>query len=123
FLFLHCNTNCWEECCNKGCPSGYANTGCTCIMYNSYWKNSYVPTTYAKPYRGSGNHLQCANELTNIVGLCYKKCSNGYTMQSLGLCSQTCPSDTRDFGIGCIREAYDRGIGTIPLTIKMKPRK
>ena len=117
----HCS---WEtSCC--GCGGDYTDDGCTCRRDDSYWKSSYVPRTYAKPSygRGAGNPLQCAPGLNNIAGLCYNNCPYGYTMQSLGLCSQICPSGTKDFGIGCIREAYNRGVGKIPLTIKLKPRK
>ena len=114
----------WESAC-CGCGGGYTDDGCTCRRDDSYWKSSYVPRTYAKPSygRGAGNPLQCAQGLNNIAGLCYKNCPYGYTMQSLGLCSQICPSGTKDFGVGCIREAYNRGVGKIPLTIRLKPRK
>ena len=113
-----------SRCCNN-CRAGYNDDGCTCRRHHIFTKHSYVPRTYAKHSygRGWGTPMKCEYGLDNIAGLCYKKCNPGYNMQSLGLCSQVCPPDSRDMGVGCIRDSYNRGIGTIPLKIRMKPRK
>jgi hypothetical protein len=61
-------------------------------------------------------------ETEDSVGLCYDQCKPGYSKQSLGLCSQNCPAGSKDFGVGCTREAYNRGVGDLPFSMYMKKR-
>jgi hypothetical protein len=64
---------------------------------------------------------QCPSGKTqNYTGLCYDACPNGFTNQSSGSCSQVCPSGTKDYGVGCEREFYDRGTGTLPVVRYLK---
>ena len=85
--------------CSTKCPPGQTNIGiggCQREKYN----------------RGIGKPMECApGQTQDSLGLCYEACPKGYSKQSLGLCSQDCPSDSKDFGVGCIREAYNRGVG------------
>ena len=102
--------------CYPRCRPGFNGVGPVCWRdLPRYWKGSYG--------RGAGSSMQCAPGLRNIAGLCYKECPPGFTMQSLGLCSQICPPGSTDFGVGCTRESYNRGVGSTPFSIYMKPRK
>jgi hypothetical protein len=102
--------------CYKRCKPGYSGKGPVCWRdVSRYWKKSYG--------RGAGSSMNCAPGLRNIAGLCYRECPPGFTMQSLGLCSQICPPGSTDFGVGCTRESYNRGVGSTPFSIYMKPRK
>jgi hypothetical protein len=79
------------------------------------------------------------------LGLCYQDCNitagvadmkNGqvvkkpgmesinYTMQSAGLCSQECPKGVlMDFGVGCTRQQFNRGVGSPGWSMRFKNRK
>jgi hypothetical protein len=73
--------------------------------------------------RGAGVPMKCApGEIQKSAGLCYDACPSGYQDQSLGLCSQSCPAGSKDFGVGCTREGYNRGVGTIPFSVYLKER-
>jgi hypothetical protein len=60
---------------------------------------------------------------TEIAGLCYSAIPSGYSRKLLGTLDQDCPAGSSDFGVGCTREAYNRGAGLIPLGIRVKDRK
>jgi hypothetical protein len=60
---------------------------------------------------------------TDIAGLCYSDIPVGYSRKVVGTLDQDCPPGSQDFGVGCIRQAYNRGAGLIPLGIKFKDRK
>lgn len=48
------------------------------------------------------------------AGLCYTNCKEGY--QGVGItCEVTCPPNTSDAGLVCIKHSYIRGDGTIPI--------
>jgi hypothetical protein len=61
-------------------------------------------------------------EETNIAGLCYGDIPKGYSRKVIGTLDQDCPPGSTDFGVGCIRQAYNRGVGLIPLGIRFKDR-
>lgn len=102
--------------CYPKCRPGFVGKGPVC------WRD-ITPYTKQSYGRGAGNPMRCAPGLDNVAGLCYRKCPPGFTMQSLGLCSQVCPPGSTDFGVGCTREMYNRGVGDVPFNIYMKPRK
>ena len=60
---------------------------------------------------------------TEIAGLCYSDIPVGYSRKVVGTLDQDCPPGSQDFGVGCTRQAYNRGAGLIPLGIKFKDRK
>ena len=62
------------------------------------------------------------DEETNIAGLCYGKIPPGYSRKLIGTLDQDCPGGSTDFGVGCTRQAYNRGAGLIPLGIRVKDR-
>lgn len=84
-------------------------------------------------------------EYSTSLGLCYPDCNltagvaemkNGqvvkkpgqesinYTMQSAGLCSQECPKGVlMDFGVGCTRQQFNRGVGSPGWSMRFKNRK
>ena len=45
--------------------------------------------------------------------LCYDPPKKGWHLLA-GTYSQDCPSGSKDFGVGCTREMYNRGVGKIP---------
>jgi hypothetical protein len=61
-------------------------------------------------------------EETNIAGLCYGDIPKGYSRKVVGTLDQDCPPGSADFGVGCTRQAYNRGAGLIPLGIRFKDR-
>lgn len=61
-------------------------------------------------------------EETNIAGLCYGDIPKGYSRKVIGTLDQDCPPGSTDFGVGCTRQAYNRGAGLIPLGIRFKDR-
>ena len=61
-------------------------------------------------------------EETNIAGLCYGDIPKGYSRKVVGTLDQDCPPGSTDFGVGCTRQAYNRGAGLIPLGIRFKDR-
>ena len=71
--------------------------------------------------RGAGESMKCKAGEVQDGALCYKA-REGFSLLA-GTFSQHCPAGTRDIGVGCERESYNRGAGLIPLTIRMKPRK
>jgi hypothetical protein len=101
--------------CYNRCPAGWEHVAG--MPYNC--KKSGVPLS--EP-RGAGSPMKCAAGEKEIAGLCYNECPSGSVMQSLGLCSQSCPAGANDFGVGCTREAYNRGAGRPKITIKIKSR-
>jgi hypothetical protein len=101
--------------CYKKCAAGYYGDGPVCYSNDGPFDRE----TYD---RGVGEPLKCPSNMTQIGALCYPAIPPGYARQSLGLLSQTCPDGSRDFGVGCVREFYNRGIGMIPLDVKMKKR-
>ena len=62
------------------------------------------------------------DEETNIAGLCYGDIPKGYSRKVIGTLDQDCPPGSTDFGVGCTRQAYNRGAGLIPLGIRFKDR-
>ena len=101
--------------CYKRCPAGMSHVPGMPYLCRA----NGVPVSEG---RGAGTPMKCAAGETNIAGLCYNNCPSGSVMQSLGLCSQTCPQNTTDFGVGCTRESYSRGVGRPKITIKIKRR-
>lgn len=45
--------------------------------------------------------------------LCYKKCAPGYSGAAT-ICWRKCPSGWNDFGVGCSKPSYGRGVGRVP---------
>ena len=71
--------------------------------------------------RGFGDMPGCAPGQTAFEGLCYNL-TPGFVIQSAGLESDSCPAGSFDFGVGCTRESYNRGAGTIAFDMHMKKR-
>ena len=101
--------------CYSGCPAGQSH-----VAGMPYLCKANVPLSQG---RGVGTPMHCKDGETGIAGLCYDPCASGSTMQSLGLCSQNCPAGTTDFGVGCTRESYNRGVGTPAIRMHLKSRR
>jgi hypothetical protein len=71
--------------------------------------------------RGIGDLPVCGAGATEKDGLCYYL-TPGYVIQSAGLESDPCPPGSFDFGVGCTRESYNRGVGHIAFDMHMKKR-
>jgi hypothetical protein len=70
--------------------------------------------------RGAGVLTGCGSGLVKDGALCYKE-KPGYTLLA-GTFAQNCPSGSKDIGVACERASYNRGVGLMPLGIRMKPR-
>jgi hypothetical protein len=101
--------------CYSGCPAGQSH-----VAGMPYLCKANVPLSQG---RGVGTPMHCKDGEKGIAGLCYDPCEAGSTMQSLGLCSQNCPAGTTDFGVGCTRESYNRGVGTPAIRMHLKSRR
>ena len=102
------------------CPDGYSRIpGMPYLCTASFTKQSRVlpPRTLKCPKKTDGQRE------TDIAGLCYSDIPKGYSRKVLGTLDQDCPPGSQDFGVGCTREAYNRGAGLIPLGIRVKDRK
>ena len=102
------------------CPDGYSRIpGMPYLCTASFTKQSRVlaPRTLKCPKKADGQRE------TDIAGLCYSEIPKGYSRKVLGTLDQDCPPGSQDFGVGCTREAYNRGAGLIPLGIRVKDRK
>ena len=102
--------------CYENCPSGYARQpGMPYLCTRSFTKNSFV----IPPQAGI-----CDSTKENLGGLCYRReLPSGYKRIIVGTLDQNCPAGTTDFGVGCTRESYSRGVGKVPLDIVFKTRK
>ena len=125
--------NDWEERIDglnyNKCPEGFGRVpGMPYLCSKSFTKQSRVlgPKHMKCPMKPvSGvvvDGLQRERE-TEVAGLCYSDIPIGYSRKTLGLLDQDCPPGSQDFGVGCTRQAYNRGAGLIPLGIKFKERK
>ena len=70
--------------------------------------------------RGVGVPMICTGGDEQDGALCYKP-KPGFKLLA-GTFSQRCPAGSTDIGVACEREHYNRGAGTIPLGVRMKPR-
>ena len=96
--------------CVPRCKDGYDNVLGIC-----------VPNTYTDA-NNAGVSMVCAKGKQQSGAFCYDQCASGYTMKTSGICAQDCPSGSTDYGVGCTREAYNRGTGHLPFTVYMKQR-
>jgi hypothetical protein len=71
--------------------------------------------------RGFGDMPTCGPGTTEFQGLCYYL-SPGFEIKSAGLETEPCPPGSQYFGVGCTREAYNRGVGHIAFDMHMKKR-
>ncbi|MFN8486485.1 MAG: Ig-like domain-containing protein [Caldilineaceae bacterium] len=104
---------CWER-----CKAGYADHGATCYrgIFDWYFKNTYG--------RGAGVGVSaCAAGMERNGSLCYPKCTAGYYGAG-PVCFQFCPSDYKDDGAVCRKDAivipketYPRGAGVVLNTV------
>ena len=124
--------NSWEERIDglnyNKCPDGFSRIpGMPYLCTKSFTKESRVlgPRPMKCPMKPvSGVVVDGAQREreTDIAGLCYNEIPKGYSRKTLGLLDQDCPPGSQDFGVGCIRQAYNRGAGVLPLGIKFKDR-
>lgn len=101
--------------CYSKCPEGMehmpgAPYSCRTIGEISYGRTAGVP-------------MICGEGQTeDSLGLCYNQPPPGFEKTTLGLMADKCPDGTTDFGVGCSRESYNRGVGKIGLSIYLKER-
>jgi hypothetical protein len=111
------------------CPDGFGRVpGMPYLCSKSFTKQSRVLAPRSmkcpqKPVVGVLPDGAQRERETEIAGLCYNDIPAGYSRKTLGLLDQDCPAGSQDFGVGCTRQAYNRGAGLIPLGIKFKDRK
>jgi hypothetical protein len=78
--------------CSQVCPTGYDDTGATCLKPN---------TT-----RGAGLIPKCPGNKVNDKGLCYDPCPSGFEGKG-PVCWQTCPKSVPyECGAGCTSTNY-----------------
>ena len=114
----HGDENAIAGLCYKKCRDGYNYVpGGGVLCSRSFTKNSFVIPPQA---------AECPPGKKNIAGLCYVDDANmpkGYSRKVIGTLDQSCPAGSTDIGVSCQRETYNRGVGTIPLHVYIKPRK
>jgi len=104
---LHCDDNqdMVDGLCYAECPTG--------LHHVPGFPYQCVGADGISQMRGAGTVPGCKTGEVQSVGLCYRAPPTGYT-NILGVEWQGCPPGTKDFGVGCTRESYTRGIGAIP---------
>ncbi len=93
--------------CYTTCKPGYTQTGATC---------NRLPQVKYRSIRSQVGTLpdKCSNNKELFGRLCYPACPSGYERkaENLEFCSQKCPSDFKDIGIGgCQKPRDNRGVG------------
>lgn len=118
-----CYKNCREgyngvgPVCWGACKDGYKNHPASCYKHIFSW---YFKKSYGRGVGRVGN--SCKSDSEKQAGLCYKKCSNGYT--GLGpVCWFKCPDGYKDDGAICrkdlkvvAKKSYRRNV-KIPIPI------
>ena len=102
--------------CYPKCTNGTSRTGLSCGGVTT------KPSKTLTPYP-----MQCGDGKVDgapwgSAGLCYGAIPDGYSRQSAGLLSQTCPSGAPDIGVACQRETYTRA-PTVALTMGIRDRR
>lgn len=93
--------------CYKKCPDGWEHV--PAMPYNCRLKGA--PDPYG---RGVGKIPGCdPKKKVQDGALCYDPPKKGWHLLA-GTYSQDCPPGSQDFGVGCTREMYNRGVGKIP---------
>lgn len=111
--------------CYEDCRPGYRREGLLCTRSFNKRTEIQAPRELKCPRTaraGVAAGVVEWDEETNIAGLCYGKVPPGYSRKLLGTLDQDCPPGSTDFGVGCTRQAYNRGAGLIPLGIRFKDR-
>ena len=123
------------------CPSGQQNLAGLC--YNcpagtspqspGFCSQGGALTIQTKTYpREIGDAIGCSPNKQKVNGMCYDKCSPGYSMGpgGQGICYQQCPAGSKPTNLvdnsasaTCLRESYNRGAGLVPFDVKFKNRK
>ena len=74
--------------------------------------------------RGAGNVMKCGKgQSEDSLGLCYNDPPSGFRKSTLGMMEDILPEGTIDFGVGGMRESYNRGAGKVGLAIYLKSRE
>jgi len=95
-----------DSLCYAKCPAGWEHV--PGMPYNC--RLIGAPAPYG---RGAGSPLKCPKDKIQDGALCYDPPQNGWYLLG-GTYWQSCPPGTKDFGVGCEKEGYNRGIGKIP---------
>ena len=98
--------------CYNKCPAGTSHVPGAPYDCRTNGELSYT--------RDVGAPLVCPAGQVQDGALCYDP-KPGYSLLA-STYSQQCPAGSKDIGVACEREHYNRGIGTVPLVIRMKPR-
>ena len=73
--------------------------------------------------RGFGDIPTCRpDQSQDSLGLCYNNPEPPFVKTTLGMMSDVCPEGSFPFGVGCTRESYNRGVGTLAFDMHMKKR-
>ena len=95
--------------CSPDCPAGTTDSGAMCT------KNSHG--------RGAGTPLQCAaGQTQDSPGLCFEPCPTGTHKSTIGMCTSGCPDGSKNIGLSCMRESYNRGVGVPAWSMRAKKR-
>jgi hypothetical protein len=117
--------------CVQDCPSGFDQTDLSCTKPSSYGNGvGNALTTSCSGGGCSGGDCSwsgcnpiscepiscgtyCKNGQVNVDGLCFDPCRDGFHFVGGSVCSPDCPSGFDDFGVGCTRPSYGRGVGKV----------
>lgn len=92
--------------CYKKCPEGWEHV--PGMPYNC--RMTGAPSPYG---RGVGVPMQCRDGKDQDGALCYDPPQKGWKRLAATYW-QNCPDGSKDIGVGCERENYNRGVGTMP---------
>lgn len=96
--------------CYKRCSDGYSKVG----------------LNICSPAGGPGiktnlfDRQYCDGGTTLAAGLCATPCKPGFHSVGASICSVDCPPGMMDFGLGCTKRIYSRGVGDPDLKINIK---
>ncbi len=117
--------------CYDACRNGYSSDGATmCYQNCPGWSATLTSCTKPAMYdRGIGiapdldtvyegglvrTRRECKSNRQMEDGMCYEKPRDGFKC-TVTVCSPRCPDGMTDFGVGCTKNSYNRGVGT-PMT-------
>jgi len=95
-----------DSLCYAKCPEGWEHV--PGMPYNC--RLIGAPSPYG---RGVGSPMQCPEGKDQDGLLCYDPPQKGWR-RIAATYWQDCPAGTTDFGVGCSKEGYNRGVGKIP---------
>jgi hypothetical protein len=106
----HADEDMYGALCYPKCKNGYSAVGC-CLC---------SPNIGVGIKKTLFDRQSCHADEEMNGALCYPKCRQGTHPVGCCVCSPDCPAKMTDFGVGCTKDIYDRGVGTVALNDKIR---